>query len=105
MVRGHDRKSSAARVKRSALSTPPEFVGDPVAVVIAESRYIAEDGCELAEVEYEDLPPVVDAAFALDPGSPPLFDNLGEPKPRLRQTQAIEAPGVTHIRYVRGAGE
>jgi hypothetical protein len=24
----------------------------------------------------------------------------GEPKPRLRQVQAVEAPGVTHIRYV-----
>src|SRR5262245_21864034 len=30
-----------------------------------------------------------------------LFDNLGEPRPRLRQVQAVEAPGVTHIRYVR----
>jgi dihydrofolate reductase len=36
-------------------------------------------------------------------GGARLFDNLGEPKPRLRQTQAIEAPGVTHIRYVREA--
>src|SRR5690348_14492431 len=53
------------------------LVGDPVAVVVAESRYLAEDGCELVEVEYEDLPPVVDAAFALAPGSPPLFANLG----------------------------
>jgi len=54
------------------------FAGDPVAIVIAESRYLAEDGCELVEVEYDDLPPVVDAAFALDPGSPPLFANLGD---------------------------
>ena len=54
------------------------LVGDPVAVVIAESRYLAEDGCELVEVEYDDLPPVMDAAFALDPGSPPLFANLGD---------------------------
>jgi carbon-monoxide dehydrogenase large subunit len=54
------------------------FVGDPVAIIVAESRYLAEDGCELVEVEYEDLPPVVDAAFALDPGSPPLFANLGD---------------------------
>jgi dihydrofolate reductase len=30
-----------------------------------------------------------------------LFDNLGDPAPRLRQVQAIEAPGVTHIRYAR----
>ncbi len=54
------------------------FVGDPVAVVVAESRYLAEDGCELVEVDYEDLPPVVTAAFALDPDSPPLFANLGD---------------------------
>ena len=53
------------------------LVGDPVAVVIAESRYLAEDGCELVEVDYDDLPPVVTAAFALDPASPPLFENLG----------------------------
>ena len=38
------------------------FVGDPVAVVVAESRYLAEDGCELVEVDYADLPPVVSAA-------------------------------------------
>src|ERR1700722_106892 len=54
------------------------FVGDPVAIVIAESRYLAEDGCELVEVEYDDLPPVINAAFALDPSSPPLFVNLGD---------------------------
>jgi hypothetical protein len=30
-----------------------------------------------------------------------LFENLGEPLPKLRQVQAVEAPGVTHIRYVR----
>src|ERR1035438_4751873 len=54
------------------------FMGDPVAIVIAESRYLAEDGCELGEVEYDDLPPVMNASFALDPSSPPLFANLGD---------------------------
>src|SRR5580692_11476046 len=54
------------------------FVGDPVAIVIAESRYLAEDGCDLVEVEYDDLPPVTNATFALDPSSPPLFANLGD---------------------------
>jgi carbon-monoxide dehydrogenase large subunit len=53
------------------------FVGDPVAIVIADSRYLAEDGCELVEVDYEDLPPVVTAASALDPGSVPVFADLG----------------------------
>ena len=54
------------------------FVGDPVAIVVAESRYLAEDGCELVEVDYEDLPPVATAAAALDAGSPPLFANLDD---------------------------
>ncbi len=54
------------------------FVGDPVAMVVAADRYFAEDGCDLVEVEYDDLPPVANAAFALDPSSPPLFANLGD---------------------------
>lgn len=36
------------------------YVGDPVAVVVAESRYVAEDAAELVDVEYDPLPPVVD---------------------------------------------
>jgi dihydrofolate reductase len=32
-----------------------------------------------------------------------LFDHLGSNPPRLEQTQAVEAPGVTHIRYRAGA--
>jgi carbon-monoxide dehydrogenase large subunit len=59
------------------------FVGDPVAIIIAESRYLAEDGAELVEVEYDDLVPVMNAAFALDPSSPPLFVNLGDNIARL----------------------
>ena len=54
------------------------FAGDPVAIVIAENRYLAEDGCDLVEVEYDDLSPVANAAVALDPASPPLFANLGD---------------------------
>src|ERR1700691_838000 len=53
-------------------------VGDPVAIVVAESRYLAEDGCELVDVDYADLPPVANAAFALDASSPPVFTNLGD---------------------------
>ena len=34
-------------------------------------------------------------------GGARLFDNLGDPKPKLEQVEAIEAPGVTHIRYAR----
>lgn len=40
------------------------YVGEPVAVVIAISRYIAEDAVELIDVDYEILEPVVDAETA-----------------------------------------
>lgn len=40
-------------------------VGEPVAAVVAESRYIAEDALALIEVEYEALPPVVDPEKAV----------------------------------------
>jgi aerobic carbon-monoxide dehydrogenase large subunit len=36
------------------------YVGDPVAVIVATSRYLAEDAAELIEVDYEPLTPVVD---------------------------------------------
>ncbi|MBM3671492.1 MAG: xanthine dehydrogenase family protein [Actinobacteria bacterium] len=42
------------------------FVGDPVAIVVAESRYVAEDACELVDVEYEILDPIVDYETAAD---------------------------------------
>jgi len=40
------------------------FVGDPVALVVAESLYLAEDAAELVEVDYEPRPPVVDYRWA-----------------------------------------
>lgn len=40
-------------------------VGEAVAAVVAETRYIAEDACELIEVEYEDLPVVIDPEAAM----------------------------------------
>lgn len=40
------------------------FVGDQVAVVVAESEEIAAKGCELIEVEYEDLPVITDVDYA-----------------------------------------
>ena len=54
------------------------FAGEPVAVVAAESRYLAEDACEAIVVHYEPLPAVVDPAAALAPGAPLLYEELGE---------------------------
>jgi aerobic carbon-monoxide dehydrogenase large subunit len=41
------------------------FVGDPIALVLAEDRYIAEDACDLVIVDYDPLPPVVDYESAM----------------------------------------
>jgi 2-furoyl-CoA dehydrogenase large subunit len=53
------------------------YAGEPVAVVLAANRYLAEDALELIEVEYEPLPAVVDPLTALDPMQPALHDGLG----------------------------
>ena len=49
-------------------------VGEAVAMVAAESRYVAEDAVEHIVVEYEPLPVVRDVESALDPASPVLHD-------------------------------
>jgi carbon-monoxide dehydrogenase large subunit len=45
-------------------------VGEAVAVVVAESAAVARDAAELVQVDYEELPVVVDAVAALKPGAP-----------------------------------
>src|SRR5690349_4736251 len=50
------------------------FTGAGVAVVVAENRYIAEDAVELIEVTYEELPVVVDAKKAAQPGAPQIHE-------------------------------
>jgi carbon-monoxide dehydrogenase large subunit len=46
------------------------YVGETVAVVIADSRYVAEDATTRVEVEYEPLPAVADCRQAAEPGAP-----------------------------------
>ncbi len=48
------------------------YVGDPIAVVIATSRAIAEDAAELIDITWEPLPPVPDSVAALNPDSQKL---------------------------------
>ena len=45
------------------------FVGDPVAIIVADDRYLAEDAAELVEIDYEVQRPVVDYEEAARPGS------------------------------------
>ena len=77
---GFDRGSARMLVNRrgESLLIPPRpalavgrvrFVGEPVALVVAETAHQAQDGVERIAVRYDPLPSVVDAAAALAPGA------------------------------------
>ena len=53
------------------------YVGEPVAVVVAESAYAAEDAAAQVEIDYEPLPVVLDPIAALEPDSASLWDEGG----------------------------
>jgi carbon-monoxide dehydrogenase large subunit len=60
------------------------FVGDPIALVVATTRYIAEDACELIDVEMEPTAPVVTLDEAMSTGAGLVHPEMG--------TNVIEAP-------------
>jgi carbon-monoxide dehydrogenase large subunit len=53
------------------------YVGDPVAVVLAESRYLGEDARDLVEIEYTPLPAVTDVEAAASAQAPLLYEEFG----------------------------
>lgn len=55
------------------------MVGDPLAIVVSESRRVAEDGCALVEVDYAPLPALTCAADALAPGAVQLWPTVHGP--------------------------
>lgn len=54
------------------------YVGDPVVGVVATSEQVAEQGCDLVEVEYELLEPVLDPVEGFDRDAPLLHPDLGD---------------------------
>src|SRR5829696_3649224 len=60
--------------QRVLASDKVRYVGEPVAVVVAADRYVAEDLAELVVVDYEPLPAVADAERAMEPGAPILHE-------------------------------
>ena len=84
------------------------YVGDPVAVVIAETLAQAKDAAERVDVDYDPLPSVTDTAAAAAPGSPRVWDespdnisNVFTAGDRAAAEAAIAtAPHVIRRRYV-----
>src|SRR4029450_9913539 len=54
------------------------WVGEPVAMVVAETRALAEDAAERVAIEWQELPAVVDKKLALDAASPAIHAGLGD---------------------------
>ena len=54
------------------------YVGEPVAVVVAEDRYVAEDAVDAIDVEFDPLPAVVDERAGLAPDAPLLYEDWGD---------------------------
>jgi aerobic carbon-monoxide dehydrogenase large subunit len=85
--------------------------GEPVALVIAESRHLAEDAAADVVVDYEPLPPVLDLEAALRPGSATVHDDLGgNVAARVRQAKgnyaeaARRADRIVRRRFVYDRG-
>jgi len=53
------------------------YVGEAVALVVAESRYVAEDAAALVAIDYEVLPAAADCRVAVEPGAPVVRRELG----------------------------
>ncbi len=84
------------------------YVGEPVAVVVAASRYVAEDALALIAVDYEQLDLAADAETAAAPGAPLLHEDLqsnvllertfrtGEPEQTMARCAHEGARAVPH---------
>jgi carbon-monoxide dehydrogenase large subunit len=107
---GHDNLPSFAAVNkqapRAALAVGKvRYVGDPVAVVIAETRAQAVDAAELVDVDYDDLPAVTDMEDALAEGAPLQFEEIGSNIATFRAAKddvdvLDDAEHVTRVRMV-----
>jgi aerobic carbon-monoxide dehydrogenase large subunit len=67
-----------AKSPRPLASDKVHHVGEAVAVVVADSRYLAEDALDAIVVDYEPLPAVVSAQKALESDAPVVHDDLGD---------------------------
>ena len=54
------------------------WVGDRIAIVVAETERAAEEACRLVQVDYEPLPVVTDPREAMKPGAPLVHEERGD---------------------------
>jgi CO/xanthine dehydrogenase Mo-binding subunit/aerobic-type carbon monoxide dehydrogenase small subunit (CoxS/CutS family) len=74
------------------------YYGEPVALVVADTRHIAYDAARLVEVRYEDLPAAMDADAALGVGAPVIHEDSysGDSVSLVKVTRSTEEPNVAN---------
>ncbi len=83
-------------IARLPLTDKARYVGDPIAVVVAESRAEAMDAAELVEVDYDPLDALTDPFEALAPDAEVIIDAHGSNKASEFSTQAAPDSLVGH---------
>ncbi len=73
---GKDQSALSQTLRPALAHQRVRYVGEPVALVVAQSEAIAQDAAELISVDYDELPIVVEAADAARPGAPLLHDDI-----------------------------
>src|SRR5205823_9618985 len=75
---GASNQEGAHNPKRTLLAEGKvRFVGEPIAVVVAQSPEAARDAANVVMVDYDALPAAIDMEAALEPGAPLVHDELG----------------------------
>lgn len=67
---GMAKRNSPSRIQAPLAKDEALWAGHPVAIVLAETEAAAEDGAGAVDVDYEELPVVLDPVAAMQPGSP-----------------------------------
>ena len=76
-MRMNERGQMSRYLQRPLARDKVRYVGEPVAAILADDRYRAEDALAHVQVDYEPLPALVDTRAAAEPGAPLLFESEG----------------------------
>jgi len=77
------------------------YVGEPVAMIVADTAAAAEDARELIDVEYRDLPATASFDAAVAPGAPQLHADCRQPRVRVRVGRRAGGRGRVRARKAR----
>ncbi len=85
------------RTQRPLATDVVRYIGEAVALVVAESRFVAEDAAALVEVDWEPLPATVDFTTAAEPGRPLVHQDVPN-NVAARMVQVVGDPDAAFAR-------